>query len=114
MNDLSTVMDELAALPTAAKIAIGVFYALQVTLQIYALVNLWRTPVERVQTGKKWVWALVILLVNTVGAIIYLAAGKKPAQAVDPVHQAAHTEGNGARADRAAAAADLLYGSKEG
>jgi hypothetical protein len=105
--------EELAALPTGVLIGIAVLYALQLGLAVYALIDLWKTPVERIQMGKKWVWVLIILFVSLIGAIIYLVAGKKPVQVVDPVRQATHAEGNGARSDRAAAAADLLYGSKE-
>ncbi|MDZ4654457.1 MAG: PLD nuclease N-terminal domain-containing protein [Coriobacteriia bacterium] len=116
MNDLSTVFDELAALPTGVLIALGVLYAVQIGLAVYALINLWKTPVERIQMGKKWVWVLIILFVNMIGAIIYLVAGRKPAAVVDPVLQVTDTAGDGGttRADRAAAAADLLYGTKEG
>ncbi|MDO9556863.1 MAG: PLD nuclease N-terminal domain-containing protein [Coriobacteriia bacterium] len=114
MNDFSTVFDELAALPTAVKIALGVLYLVQIGLEVYALINLWKTPVERIQLGKKWVWVLLILFVNMVGAIIYLVAGKKPVAAVDPARQVTAEEPGANRADRAAAAADLLYGPKEG
>lgn len=113
MNDLSIAMDEIAALPTAALVALGVLYVVQVVLQVYALIDLYKTPVERILTGHKWVWVLVILFVNLVGAIVYLAAGKKPVQAVDPARQAAGLAASSVSgADRAAAAADLLYGTK--
>ncbi len=107
--------DELAALPAPVLIAMGVLYVVQIGLAVYALVDLWKTPVERIQLGKKWIWVLIILFVNMIGAIIYLVAGKKPAAVADPSRQMAGTgAGDGpAPADRAAAAADLLYGSKE-
>ena len=114
MNELSTMMDEVAALPTAVLVAIALLWVIEVALAVFALVRLWRTPVEQVVTGKKWVWVLVILLVNLVGPIIFLAAGRKPAAVVDPVRQNGEAGvGGAARADRATAAADLLYGSKE-
>ncbi len=50
-------------------------------LQIFALVDLYRRDKSRVQGGNKWVWLAVILLINPVGAIAYLLAGR--------------TEGNG-------------------
>jgi hypothetical protein len=47
---------------------------IQLGLMIAALVDL----VRREQTrGPKWVWALVIVLVNYIGPIIYLVAGRK-------------------------------------
>ena len=47
---------------------------IQLGLMIAALVDL----VRREQTrGPKWVWALVILLVNFIGPIIYFVAGRK-------------------------------------
>jgi uncharacterized membrane protein YhaH (DUF805 family) len=47
---------------------------IQLALMITALVDL----IRRAQTrGPKWVWALVILLVNFIGPIIYFVAGRK-------------------------------------
>jgi hypothetical protein len=47
---------------------------LELGLMIFALVDLSRRP--RVN-GPKWVWALVIILVQIVGPIIYFVAGRK-------------------------------------
>jgi hypothetical protein len=47
---------------------------IELGLMITALVDL----IRRAQTrGPKWVWALVILLVNFIGPIIYFVAGRK-------------------------------------
>lgn len=47
---------------------------LEMGLMIYALVDL----VKRKKTkGPKWVWALIIVLVNIVGPIVYLFAGRE-------------------------------------
>jgi hypothetical protein len=47
---------------------------IELGLMIAALVDL----VRRAQTrGPKWVWALVIVLVNFIGPIIYFVAGRK-------------------------------------
>jgi uncharacterized membrane protein YhaH (DUF805 family) len=47
---------------------------IELALMITALVDL----VRRAQTrGSKWVWALVIVLVNFIGPIIYFVAGRK-------------------------------------
>ena len=47
---------------------------LQLGLMIFALVDLSRR--DRVN-GPKWVWALVIILVQLIGPIIYFVAGRK-------------------------------------
>ena len=47
---------------------------IQLALMITALVDL----VRREQTrGPKWVWALVIVLVNFIGPIVYFVFGRK-------------------------------------
>jgi hypothetical protein len=47
---------------------------IQLGLMIAALVDL----IRRAQTrGPKWVWVLVIVLVNYIGPIIYFVAGRK-------------------------------------
>jgi uncharacterized membrane protein YhaH (DUF805 family) len=47
---------------------------IQLGLMIAALVDL----VRRAQTrGPKWAWALVIILINFIGPIIYFIAGRK-------------------------------------
>jgi hypothetical protein len=49
-------------------------FLIQLGLMIAALVDL----IRRTQThGPKWVWGLVILLVNIIGPIIYFVAGRK-------------------------------------
>jgi phospholipase D-like protein len=61
---------------------IAVIAAVEILLDVYALFDLWRTPAERVTTNK-WIWAVIILLVNPLGAILYLVIGRKPAPAAD-------------------------------
>ncbi len=47
---------------------------LQLVLMTVALVDL----VRRTQTrGPKWVWALIVIFVNTIGPIIYFVAGRE-------------------------------------
>jgi hypothetical protein len=47
---------------------------IELTLLIAALVDL----VRRAQTrGPKWVWALIIVLINFIGPILYFVAGRK-------------------------------------
>lgn len=98
----------LSELPVWAWVAIGVLGLIQVAVEITALVVLVRTPVERVVLGKKWPWVLLIVLVNLVGAIVFLAAGRKPAPAVDPMAMQMPSAGAG---QTGADLADALYGS---
>lgn len=49
---------------------------LQLILMVAALVDLAKRPFTR---GPKWVWLLVILLVNTIGPIIYFVLGREEA-----------------------------------
>ena len=63
--DKSTLL--LALLPLAA-IGLG--------LDIFALVDLARRDRRTVKGGKKWPWLLIILLISTIGPILYLAVGR--------------------------------------
>lgn len=84
----------------AAIAAIGL---VQITLQVIAVVQLVRTPSERVSLGgKKWLWAVIILLGEIIGPILWFALGRTPAPAL-PV---APSTGTGDRD----AAVDALYG----
>jgi hypothetical protein len=47
---------------------------LQLTLMVVALVDLVRRERTR---GPKWVWAVVIILLNILGPAIYLLAGRE-------------------------------------
>lgn len=95
----------LADLPTGALVAIGVFAVVQLVLDVIAIVDLVRRPVDRVTGGNKWLWVAVILLVNTIGAILYLAIGRKAAPAADVA--APPVPGAGT-----ASIADALYGPR--
>ncbi len=47
---------------------------IELGLLITALVDLIRRPHTR---GPKWLWAVVIVLVNIIGPIVYFVAGRK-------------------------------------
>jgi hypothetical protein len=49
---------------------------IELGLVVFALVDLFR-PERRVVGNNKLVWALVIVLVGTIGPIVYLLAGRK-------------------------------------
>ena len=103
------MLDRLAQLlgvsTAVATIALLVF-AVQVALQVYALVDLARR--EQVYGGKKWVWALIIVLGNLLGAIGYLVAGR-PEKAVDVSGSGASTAGR----EAARRAVDAVYGPRD-
>ena len=49
-------------------------FLIELGLMIYCIVDL----VKREKTnGPKWVWVLVIVLVNIIGPVIYLIVGRK-------------------------------------
>ncbi|WP_420630257.1 PLD nuclease N-terminal domain-containing protein [Candidatus Leptofilum sp.] len=51
-------------------------FIIQLVLIAFALIDLMRRDNTR---GPKWVWVLVILLVNMIGPIIYLLVGRDEA-----------------------------------
>ena len=51
---------------------------IQLALMVYALVDVARR--ERVRYGSKLLWVVVIVLINIIGPIVYLAWGRMPAE----------------------------------
>jgi hypothetical protein len=99
--------DALLALPTWGLVAIGALIVAQIVLDVYAFVDLYRRPVDQLTLSNKWVWVAIILFVSTIGAIVYLIVGRKPA----PVAEVAPRD---SAAARGANAADALYGPPKG
>jgi hypothetical protein len=93
----------LSSLPIGVLIVLGVVSVVEVVLIVIALVDLYRRPVAQVAFGIKWVWVLIIVLINLLGAILYLIIGRQPAP---PTEQPAST----ATPERRASIADDLYG----
>ena len=101
-------MKEILSLPAPVLIALGVLVLVQISLQVYGLFDLARR--ERVAALPKWAWALIIVLGELIGVILYLAVGRNvPTQAQDPLRAVAAAPPAEDRADRAA---DVLYGEK--
>lgn len=91
-----------AGLPAAAVVGIAVLIVVQLALQVTALVQLVRTPAARVTVGgRKWVWALIIVLGEIAGAIVWFIVGRKPASV--------EVSAGASDADRARRVADALY-----
>ena len=96
---------DLSTVPVGILIGLGVVLLLELALAAVALVDLYRRPAATVAFGNKWVWVAIIVLISLVGAILYFAIGRKPAQtaeqaAVQPQRSSADI-------------ADALYGARD-
>ena len=49
---------------------------IQIGLQIYALIDLYRQPVEKIKWSK-WLWVLIIVLGEILGPIVYFILARK-------------------------------------
>jgi hypothetical protein len=99
-------VDALLSLQPAVLVALCALAVLQIALDVVSFVDLYKRPVERLTFANKWVWVAIILLVNTIGAVVYLAVGRRSGPAADVRPQSP-------AATRAADAADLLYGKRK-
>jgi len=98
------MIHDLAArlgIPAEGVVALLALLVLQLSVQLFALADLARR--SRVRGDRKWVWALVIVLGNLVGAIVYLAVGREGGASDE-------SPGGAPRADAARRALDELYG----
>ena len=93
--------------PAVAGIVLGLI-VVQLALQVYALVDLARR--DKVRGDRKWLWALVIAFGNLVGAIVYLAVGRAPAEIDIPAGASGASTAGG---DAARRAVDALYGPRD-
>jgi len=69
-------MSSVTGLPQATRLLL-LFLPLiliQIGLMIYALVDLSKCELTK---GPKWMWVLIIVLINIIGPIIYLVAGRE-------------------------------------
>src|SRR5437870_1604852 len=101
---LQSISAALGSLPTAALIAIGALLAIQISLQVFSLIDLAKRP--SVPGGApKWAWALIIVFLNLLGAIAYLAVRRSAGFKLEPSDDV-----SGARSEAARRALDKLYG----
>ena len=98
----------LSTIPVWGLVALAVLLVAEITLDVIALVDLYRRPVDQVIFANKWIWLAIILLVNTIGAIIYLLAARKPPVLTDDT---APVKPRSVGSDDIA---DLLYGPRDG
>lgn len=83
--------------------------ALQLAVQVWALVDLTRRP--NVRFDRKWIWALIIIFGGNsfIGPIVYAAVGRTaPGEPSDAGVTTAQTD-----EDRTRRAVDSLYGGDE-
>jgi hypothetical protein len=98
----------LTSLSPTVLIVLGVLALAELVLDVVALVDLYRRPAARVTLPSKWIWVVIIVLVNLVGAILYFAIGRRPAPATDP------RSGSTTPPTRSASEiADALYGKDD-
>lgn len=104
---VSAATIDISTLPVWLLVVGAVVGIAQLAFEIWTLVKMLQTPAEQLTLGgRKWLWAIIILAVNWIGAVIFLVAGRKPAAAVE-VAQVTPA------ATRAEAAADALYGARK-
>jgi len=97
----------MSAVPVWGLLALGVLAVLQIALDVIALVDLYRRPIDQVVFANKWIWLAIILLVSTVGAIIYLVVARRPAVLTEAAAPSAPTSVS------ADTIADTLYGPRD-
>lgn len=70
---------DFSAIPAGVLVVVVVLAAAGVALDIVALVDLYRRPAGQLAFGNKWIWLVLILVLNMLGPILYLLLGRKPA-----------------------------------
>lgn len=95
---------------TSVLVLLGVLAIAQVGLAVFALVDLWKR--DRVAGGRKWLWAVLIVIGNFAGPVLYLAVGRDvPPEVIDrPV---SHLENSLSHSERIRRGVDALYGPVE-
>jgi Phospholipase_D-nuclease N-terminal len=81
LSDMRTLL-LMSSLPLAIQLSTSLLLILlpliviELGLVVFSLVDLFK-PERRVIGDNKLVWALIIVLVGTIGPIVYLLAGRK-------------------------------------
>ena len=104
---IDAISSRLGGIPREGVIALLALLSLQVSVQLFACVDLARR--RTVRGGRKWVWVLVILAGSLPGAALYLASGRLP-NPVEPGPDTTPDQSGTAGQD----ALDRLYGPKSG
>ncbi len=72
---LEAIAERLGGMPIAGVVALLALAAVQIPLQIFALVDLARRPA--VAGGRKWIWVQIILVGSLIGTAAYLIRGRR-------------------------------------
>lgn len=73
-------MTGLESIPWWGVLTLVLLSLVQMGLLVWGVIALLQTPDDRLRLiPNRWVWLAVILLISGVGAIVFLAAGRKPA-----------------------------------
>ncbi len=99
---------DASAVPVWGLVALGLLIVVEILVVVMALVDLFRRPIDQVVFANKWIWVGIIFLVNPIGAIIYLVAGRRPAVLGDDAARSRPSS------NRTASVADNLYGPLDG
>jgi hypothetical protein len=97
---------DLASLPAGVLVALVVLVLAELALDAIALISLAKRPREAVLFGNKWVWVAIILVINPLGAIVYLAVGRTAAAPVEHIIPSARFNTS------TTSIADALYGER--
>ena len=110
MSSNLPMSSNVSTLPAGALAALVALALVAITLDVIALLDLYRRPTSQVVFANKWIWVAIILLASSsLGAIIYLVAGRRPAVLTD---DAAPSESTSVRTVESVA--DALYGPLDG
>ena len=102
---MDQIIAALSRLPTWVLVLIAIVACIQLALQIYALLDLSKR--DTVMGGRKWLWAVIIIAGNLLGAILYLGMGRV-------VYQPGPGDGEGAGSEKSThRAIDNLYGDRK-
>lgn len=52
--------------------------AIPIAVAVYAFIDVLATPGAAVQRGPKWLWALAVLVLPLVGAVLWFIVGRPP------------------------------------
>lgn len=67
---------DLTSLPVGVSVILAVLAFAELALDAVALVSLARRSRSTVALGSRWAWLAIIVLINPIGAILYLAIGR--------------------------------------
>lgn len=52
--------------------------AIPIAVAVYAFIDVLATPASAIHRGPKWLWALAVLVLPLLGAVLWFVAGRPP------------------------------------